>query len=113
MDCCPFPEAQNGKNAIEINKLPNGAEKTCEDCAKKSLPSFFSKMALYKRLPFTKWAPTYSSSYLLRDLIAGITVGMTAIPQGIAYATVAGLEPQVIEIRNDYFKNCCKNSIRK
>ncbi|EEB12740.1 sulfate transporter, putative [Pediculus humanus corporis] len=28
------------------------------------------------------------------DLLAGLTVGLTAIPQGIAYAVVAGLEPQ-------------------
>lgn len=26
--------------------------------------------------------------------MAGLTVGLTAIPQGIAYAVVAGLEPQ-------------------
>lgn len=28
-------------------------------------------------------------------MLAGLTVGLTAIPQGIAYAVVAGLEPQV------------------
>lgn len=31
----------------------------------------------------------------LSDMLAGLTVGLTAIPQGIAYAVVAGLEPQV------------------
>ena len=30
------------------------------------------------------------------DLIAGITVGLTVIPQGLAYALVAGLPAQVI-----------------
>ena len=30
----------------------------------------------------------------MSDLIAGVTVGLTVIPQGIAYAIVAGLEPQ-------------------
>lgn len=29
------------------------------------------------------------------DLIAGLTVGLTVIPQGLAYAVVAGLPPQV------------------
>lgn len=48
-----------------------------------------------KRLPITIWLPKYSFEYLLRDAIAGITVGLTSIPQGIAYAMVAGLPPQV------------------
>ena len=30
----------------------------------------------------------------MSDLIAGLTVGLTVIPQGIAYAIVAGLPPQ-------------------
>lgn len=29
------------------------------------------------------------------DLIAGITVALTVIPQGLAYALIAGLAPQV------------------
>ncbi|XP_047024578.1 sodium-independent sulfate anion transporter-like isoform X1 [Helicoverpa zea] len=48
-----------------------------------------------RRLPITIWLPKYSLEYLLRDAIAGITVGLTSIPQGIAYAMVAGLPPQV------------------
>lgn len=38
--------------------------------------------------------PKYKFSFLLEDLVAGLTVGLTAIPQGIAYAVVAGLPPQ-------------------
>ncbi|KAJ0177478.1 hypothetical protein K1T71_007487 [Dendrolimus kikuchii] len=48
-----------------------------------------------KRLPVTIWLPKYSIEKFLRDLIAGITVGLTSIPQGIAYAIIAGLPPQV------------------
>ncbi|XP_038212218.1 sodium-independent sulfate anion transporter-like isoform X1 [Zerene cesonia] len=48
-----------------------------------------------RRLPITIWLPEYCFEYLIRDLIAGITVGLTSIPQGIAYAMVAGLPPQV------------------
>lgn len=29
------------------------------------------------------------------DLVAGLTVGLTIIPQGIAYAKIANLQPQV------------------
>lgn len=47
------------------------------------------------RLPVIGWARGYRWSYVYHDLVAGLTVGLTAIPQGIAYAVVAGLEPQV------------------
>ncbi|KAJ8730050.1 hypothetical protein PYW07_017088 [Mythimna separata] len=52
------------------------------------------KRLLHKRLPITKWLPEYNSEKALADLIAGITVGLTVIPQGLAYATLAGLSPQ-------------------
>ncbi|XP_033336483.1 sodium-independent sulfate anion transporter isoform X1 [Megalopta genalis] len=47
-----------------------------------------------KRVPIVRWLPTYNSDKLLNDAIAGITVGLTVMPQGLAYATLAGLEPQ-------------------
>lgn len=52
------------------------------------------KRLLHKRLPITKWLPEYNSEKALADLIAGITVGLTVIPQALAYATLAGLSPQ-------------------
>lgn len=71
-------------------------EEECQGCLRDKISACFSTKMLHKRFPITKWIQTYNSSYLLRDCIAGITVGLTAIPQGIAYANVAGLEPQVI-----------------
>lgn len=50
---------------------------------------------IFDRLPIIGWARGYRLSYVYQDLLAGITVGLTAIPQGIAYGVVAGLEPQV------------------
>lgn len=54
-----------------------------------------ARHTLARRLPITQWLPRYTFSLFLHDVMAGLTVGMTAIPQGIAYAVVAGLEPQV------------------
>ncbi|XP_048482804.1 sodium-independent sulfate anion transporter isoform X2 [Plutella xylostella] len=48
-----------------------------------------------RRLPISIWLPNYSLAFLLQDAIAGITVGLTSIPQGIAYAIIAGVPPQV------------------
>lgn len=53
------------------------------------------KEMLRRRLPIIEWLPKYSWSKLLQDTLAGTTVGLTAIPQGIAYAVVAGLPPVV------------------
>ncbi|RZC37615.1 sodium-independent sulfate anion transporter-like, partial [Asbolus verrucosus] len=52
------------------------------------------KKLIKKRIPITNWLPEYTLSLLLQDILAGLTVGMTEIPQGIAYAVVAGLPPE-------------------
>jgi hypothetical protein len=44
-------------------------------------------------LNYTKTA--YNWDFAVYDIIAGITVGLTIIPQGIAYAAVVGLPLQV------------------
>lgn len=53
-----------------------------------------AKKYVKKRLPILSWIQEYNLEKLISDAIAGITVGLTVIPQGIAYAIVAGLEPQ-------------------
>jgi sulfate permease, SulP family len=52
--------------------------------------------ALIRRhLPFLEWIPNYKRSDLGGDLIAGLTVTVMLIPQGMAYAMLAGLPPIV------------------
>jgi len=46
-------------------------------------------------LPPTQWLPNYHASYLPSDVVAGITLAAYAIPVSLAYATLAGLQPQV------------------
>jgi len=50
-------------------------------------------MNIKKIIPILDWLPTYNVSYFKGDLIGGITVGIVLIPQGIAYALIAGLPP--------------------
>lgn len=54
-----------------------------------------SGVALRRRLPVLAWLPNYSLQWLKLDFIAGLSVGLTVIPQALAYAEVAGLPPQV------------------
>tara|TARA_R110001592_G_scaffold77570_3_gene233371 strand:+ start:1535 stop:3259 length:1725 start_codon:yes stop_codon:yes gene_type:complete len=44
-------------------------------------------------LPFLDWLPKYNKNLFGTDLVAGITVGIILIPQGMAYAMIAGLPP--------------------
>lgn len=54
-----------------------------------------TKKKLYKRIPILSWLPRYNNQDALGDLVAGITIGLTVIPQSLAYANVAGLPTQV------------------
>uniref|UniRef100_T1IX46 SLC26A/SulP transporter domain-containing protein n=1 Tax=Strigamia maritima TaxID=126957 RepID=T1IX46_STRMM len=54
----------------------------------------FSVKKLKRHVPIINWLPQYNASKLQSDAVAGITVGLTVIPQGMAYASVAGLPLQ-------------------
>lgn len=44
--------------------------------------------------PVLTWLPRYKLRWLKMDLLAGLTVGLTTVPQALAYAEVAGLPVQ-------------------
>ena len=46
-----------------------------------------------KYFPILDWLPNYKRDYLSGDISAGFTVGIMLIPQGMAYAMIAGLPP--------------------
>ncbi len=49
---------------------------------------------MLKRIfPIASWLPGYTVPALRGDLVAGLTVGVMLIPQGMAYAMLAGLPP--------------------
>ena len=45
-------------------------------------------------LPILSWGPTYPRGWCGRDAIAGLTLWGLVVPQGMAYAGIAGLPPQ-------------------
>ncbi|MCB0637480.1 MAG: solute carrier family 26 protein [Lewinella sp.] len=50
-------------------------------------------MNIKQYLPGLNWITGYRSSWLSGDISAGLTVGVMLIPQGMAYAMIAGLPP--------------------
>lgn len=51
-------------------------------------------LQLLKIFPFIVWMRSYTLDALKADLVAGITGAVIVLPQGIAFATIAGLPPQ-------------------
>ena len=99
----PISRKNRGKNLNNVEKGgKNGEEDNASgfdmtNCCRNLIARSFTKKQLNKKLPITDWLPKYTLEYFVSDLIAGITVGLTVIPQGIAYALVAKLPPQVSE----------------
>lgn len=71
-----------------LDKLKSEAQSQCE-CSVGRLMS-----VIKSRLPILDWLPSYSpSSSILGDAIAGSTVAIMHIPQGMAYALLASVPP--------------------
>ncbi|XP_068762668.1 sodium-independent sulfate anion transporter-like isoform X1 [Montipora capricornis] len=74
---------------MQESKLCSVKGKCLEQCDPKVAKDFFKK-----RFPITSWLPEYTLRTLQCDLIAGLTVGLMVVPQGLAYAQLAGLPQQ-------------------
>jgi sulfate permease, SulP family len=48
---------------------------------------------IYRLLPFLAWSHKVSANSLRSDLMAGLTGAVIVLPQGVAYAMIAGLPP--------------------
>ena len=57
-----------------------------EYCSRGNLKTFFIEL-----FPILKWLSKYTLAFALNDFIAGTAVGLTVIPQGLAYASIARL----------------------
>ena len=44
---------------------------------------------LLDKVPIVQWLPRYHPSWLLQDAVAGLTIGVMLIPQGLSYAKIA------------------------
>ena len=50
--------------------------------------------ALHRHLPILTWLPKYQPAWLRTDLIAGLTIVALLVPEGMAYAQMAGVPPE-------------------
>jgi SulP family sulfate permease len=50
-------------------------------------------MKLRQYVPILEWLPQYKRKDVRGDLLAGLTVAVMLVPQGMAYALLAGMPP--------------------
>ncbi|RLU22501.1 hypothetical protein DMN91_004779 [Ooceraea biroi] len=67
--------------------------KTVDECPSPTSEQM-SRFRATKYLPILGWLPRYTRMEAVSDFIAGITLGLTMIPQSMAYAALAGLTAQ-------------------
>uniref|UniRef100_A0A1B0GE20 Uncharacterized protein n=1 Tax=Glossina morsitans morsitans TaxID=37546 RepID=A0A1B0GE20_GLOMM len=82
-----FILTEDGRKIIPNIKTLDYAKLWLQDRKRRT----FKRKILQKRLPITQWLPKYNFDDAVGDLVAGITVGLTVIPQALAYAGIAGL----------------------
>ncbi|KAK4874947.1 hypothetical protein RN001_014307 [Aquatica leii] len=88
----------NASTAISLPEDFKPAEKSKSSLVtwiKQKTKNSCSKKMLHKRIPILSWLPQYNTNQAISDLVAGVTVGLTVIPQAIAYSNIAGLPPQI------------------
>ncbi|KAM3915502.1 solute carrier family 26 member 6-like [Leptodactylus fuscus] len=84
-------EQELGKSLPESNIVRSviGAAKRKVRCSRSA-----AKALLFQFFPIIHWLPHYPvKEWLLGDIVSGISVGILQLPQGLAYALLAGVPP--------------------
>lgn len=55
-----------------------------------ALPSG-SAQYIIDKVPIVGWLPRYNPRWIINDVIAGLTLGLMLIPQGLSYAKIANI----------------------
>jgi len=72
---------QESQDKMEMSK--------CDRCLK----WFSREFHPYKIFPMAKWIQDYERSFIVRDLVAGLTIGLLMVPLCFANSELAGLDP--------------------
>lgn len=83
---------ENDAELHRLNGLDDAGERPKRTIKVKT--SINWKGQIKKRIFILSWIRNYDKDAAVGDLIAGVTLGLTMIPQAIAYAALAGLPSQ-------------------
>jgi len=65
---------------------------------------------LKRQLPFLAWLPMLDRATVRTDLMAGLTGAIVVLPQGVAFATIAGIYQHLDE---SVYASCDKTIFRE
>uniref|UniRef100_A0A8C8RWQ1 Solute carrier family 26 member 6 n=1 Tax=Pelusios castaneus TaxID=367368 RepID=A0A8C8RWQ1_9SAUR len=83
---------QVGSEVLSEAELEEIAPRT--QASRPSLCSRIRDSLLFRFLPILSWLPRYPvKDWILGDIVSGFSVGIMHLPQGLAYALLAGLPP--------------------
>ncbi|KAF4982423.1 hypothetical protein FZEAL_1941 [Fusarium zealandicum] len=94
--CSHLPQTldQRARETITPADIYLEQEPTVFEWFKEFAPSRDAALQYFQGLfPSASWIPRYGLSWLLGDVIAGITIGLVVVPQAMAYALLAQLPP--------------------
>ena len=85
---------------------PSGMSGCCSNVAGRAC----TKKQLQKKLPILSWLPKYTGNFAISDVIAGVTVGLTVIPQ-VIYSPVPITRHGSIIWNNSFIGPCTFSKI--
>jgi SulP family sulfate permease len=74
--------------------MPKKNYSRMDDMAIQSQEPSRTTRKLTNLIPILAWLPRYNRAWLVADIVAGLTLWGLVVPEGMAYAGVAGLPPQ-------------------
>ncbi|NXL93106.1 S26A6 protein, partial [Alectura lathami] len=91
----PSGEVLSEADLEELAQRKPPSKSSVRGCLRKARCSASTaKSLLFRFLPFLHWLPRYPvKDWLLGDIASGFSVGIMHLPQGLAYALLAGLPP--------------------
>lgn len=79
---------------VTVTERPTEEAEAADDAVRRPASSPRGRpRGLARFVPIAGWAPRYPRELLRGDITAGLTVAVMLIPQGMAYATLAGMPP--------------------
>ena len=89
-ECCKYVIEESTVYGMNI-RIDDEDEVSVGTCCTWCGERFFTKEKLKRKLPIITWLPRYNLPDLKGDMVAGVSVAFTIIPQALALATLAGL----------------------
>ncbi|RBQ67458.1 hypothetical protein VDGD_03170 [Verticillium dahliae] len=90
----PQEEMLRGESVISTQSFVEEQPTSAEWLAELVPDAEFCRKYVKSLFPFVNWIGYYNVGWLIGDLVAGITVGAVVVPQGMAYALLANLDPE-------------------